>query len=152
MCRDIFPRPSAGSCWSRGTRHPRWSGKTQLLPRNLAVVTLPKWHLRPQQWSVRTSRSHLKIHPCLPRPCRSAAPCSRQGPIGLLPTAHPPDAPPGPGLGRLGQSKRDLESQVTEHGSAVEATGSADQFSGAPPAACTWLNPFCHFLIELFAG
>ena len=27
------------------------------------MVTLPKWHLGPQQWSVGTSRSHLEIHP-----------------------------------------------------------------------------------------
>ena len=36
---------------------------TLLFPRNLAMVTLPKWHLGPQQWSVGTSRSHLEIHP-----------------------------------------------------------------------------------------
>ena len=34
----------------------------------------------------------------------------------------------------------------------MEATGSADQFSGTPSAACTWPNPFCQSLIELFDG
>ena len=66
------------------TKNPRL---TLLFPRNLAMVTLPKWHLGPQQWSVGTSRSHLKIHPVEKREnvciiwsgCHKRASCGRWG-------------------------------------------------------------------------
>lgn len=71
-------------------RHPRWSGRTQLFPSKPAMGTLPTLscgHLRSQQWPVRTSRSHLKIHPCLPsHEARQHLAPDRdfKGPIGLL--------------------------------------------------------------------
>lgn len=52
--------------YHENARHPRL---TLLFPRNPAMVTLPKWRLGPQQWSVGTSRSHLKIHPVEKRDC-----------------------------------------------------------------------------------